>query len=238
MCDSGRLDEWNREEAFDWSANRRQFALAAMGTLAACATTPVRSGSAELAEEWVRFATPDGNMDAFFVRPAKGKHPAVLLWPDILAVRDSFMMMARRQAAQGYAVLVINQYYRSAPALQFNKGYKDFLAQGGFEKIGPWTRQLTADAIFRDATAAIAWLDRHPAVNKSRGVGTHGYCLGGPFTVWTAAAVPGRVRAAASFHGWGLVKPENPNSPHKLFEKTRASYIFAIGKNDDEKTPE
>lgn len=238
MCERDHFDEWNQGGVFDWAANRRQFAMGALGTLAACASPAARERSVGLAEDWVRVTTSDGMMDAFFVRPAKGRHPAILTWPDILSVRDAYQVMARRMAGQGHAVLVLNQYYRSAPALQFDRGYKDFLAQGGFEKIGPWIKELTADAIARDATAAISWLDRRREVDTRRGVGTDGYCLGGPFTVWTAAAVPSRVRAVASLHGWGLVKPDDPQSPHKMLDKTRARFLFAIGKNDDEKTPE
>jgi carboxymethylenebutenolidase len=208
-----------------------------MGALAACATTSAGGGESRLAEEWVRIATPDGTMDAFFVRPARGRHPAVLLWSDIMGVRDAYQVMARRQAAQGYAVLVVNHYYRSAPAPQFNRGPADFVAQGGFDRIRPWLRLLTADAITRDAAAAIGWLDARPDVDTSRGIGTHGYCLGGAFVVWTAAAVPERVRQAASFHGWALVTPEDPQSPHKMFGRTRADYLFAIGRNDDEGAP-
>jgi carboxymethylenebutenolidase len=154
-----------------------------------------------------------------------------------MGVREAYLAMARRQAAEGYAVLVVNHYYRSAPALQFNGGPSDFVAQGGFKKIEPWRLLLTADAVMRDASAAIGWLDSRRGVDTSRGIGTHGYCLGGAFVVWTAAAVPQRVRQVASFHGWALVKPEDPQSPHKLFGKTRASYLFAIGSNDDEKDP-
>lgn len=237
MCERDQVDEWNRGGAFDWAVNRRQFAMAAMGSLAACATGSVRGGSGALAEDWVRVATPDGTMDAFFVRPARGRHPAILTWPDILGVREAYKVMARRLAGQGYAVLVINHYYRAAPAPQFDRGWADFLAQGGFEKIQPWRAMLTADTIGRDATAAIGWLDRRPEVDTTRGVGTDGYCLGGPFTVWTAAAVPGRVRAAASLHGWRLVTDE-PQSPHRLLGRTQARYLFAIGQNDDAETPE
>jgi carboxymethylenebutenolidase len=236
MCERDQVDEWNRRGAFDWSTNRRQFALGAIGALAACATRPVSGGSGGLAEDWVRIATPDGTIDAFFVRPARGRHPAILTWPDILGVRDAFQVMARRLAGQGYAVLVINHYYRAAPAPQFNRGYADFLAQGGFEKIKPWREALTADAIGRDATAAIGWLDRRKEVDTARGVGTDGYCLGGPFTVWTAAAVPARVHAAASLHGWRLVT-DDAQSPHKLLAKTQARYLFAIGQNDDAEAP-
>lgn len=237
MCGRDQVDEWTRFGAFDWTANRRQFAMAAMGALAACATRSAASGSRDLIEEWVRIATPDGTMDAFFVRPAQGRHPAILTWPDIVGVRDAFQAMARRLAGQGHAVLMVNHYYRAAPAPQFARGAADFVAQGGFEKVRPWHEALTADAIGRDARAAIGWLDRRPEVDTARGVGTDGYCLGGPFTVWTAAAVPGRVRAAASMHGWRLVT-DDPQSPHRMLGKTRARFLFAIGQNDDAEAPE
>jgi carboxymethylenebutenolidase len=233
MCDQ---DHSNRAEAYDWTANRRQFALAAMAALAGCASGSGTVAANALVEEWVNVPTPDGTMQGFFVRPAKGKHPAILTWPDIAGVREAYLLMARRRAAEGYAVFVANNYYRHAPPLQFNRGSPDF-AQGGREKVRPWVNALTPDAITRDAQAVIAWLDRQPSVDVARGIGTDGYCLGGAHVVWTAAAVPERVRAVASLHGWGLVRPEQAESPHKLFGKTRASYLFAIGKNDDEKAP-
>src|SRR5918998_253079 len=122
MCERDQIDEWNRGGVLDWSANRRQFALAAMGALAACATRRVSGAGGALAEDWVRIPTPDGTMDAFFVRPARGRHPAILTWPDIMGVREAFKVMARRLAGQGYAVLVLNHYYRAAPAPQFDRG--------------------------------------------------------------------------------------------------------------------
>lgn len=239
MCERDQIDEWNRIGASGWPISRRQFAIAGVGTLAACASGSVGGGGGggALAEERVSVATADGAMDAFFVRPAQGRHPAVLTWPDVAGLRDAFEVIARRLAGQGHAVLVVNPYYRATAAPQF-RDFAQFRAQGGFEKVGPWRAALTADAVRRDAAAAIGWLDRRPEVDTGRGVGTHGYCMGGPFTVWTAAAVPGRVRAAASLHGGGLVKPDDPQSPHKLLDRTQASYLFAIGQDDDAKAPE
>jgi carboxymethylenebutenolidase len=234
VCSSEQME---RSDAFDWSANRRQFTLAAMGAMAACTTAAIAAGTDPVAEDWVRISTPDGTMDAFFARPAKGAHPAIVTWPDIMGAREAYLLMARRMAGQGYAVLVLNHYYRSAPAPQFRTG-AEFVAQGGFQKIGPWLKLLTADAIMRDAKAAVGWLDQRREVDRSRGVGTHGYCLGGAHVVWTAAAVPERVRAVASLHGWALVKSDDAKSPHKLFGQTKARYLFAIGQNDDQKTPE
>lgn len=236
MCERDQLDKWRRGGGFDWAVNRRHFALGALGTLAACASGPVGRANSRLAEERVLVATPDGVMDAFFVRPARGRHPAILTWPDVAGLREAFEVMARRLAGQGYAVLVVNPYYRAAPAPQFSD-FSSFRAEGGFEKVGPWRAALTPDAIGRDATAAVRWLDGRAGVDTSRGIGTHGYCMGGPFTVWTAAAVPGRVRAAASLHGGGLVKPDDPHSPHKLLDNTKARYLFAIAQDDDAEAP-
>lgn len=239
MCDDRQMRAM-REQGFDWTVNRRQFALlAAGGAVAACAPiagTGGEAGGDALVEETVSFATPDGTMDAFFVRPASGRHAAVLTWPDIAGVRDAFRVMARRLAAQGHAVLVVNPYYRSVAGEQF-QDFASFAASGGFQKVGPWRKQLTPEAVMRDATAAIGWLDRQASVDVRRGVGTHGYCMGGPFTVFSAAAVPARVRAAVSLHGGGLVQDDNAMSPHRLLPRTRASYHIAVAQDDDAKAP-
>jgi carboxymethylenebutenolidase len=235
MCERDQVEDWG-SRGFDWTLNRRQFAVGGLGALAACASGPTVGRPASLKEERVRVGTPDGVMDAFFVRPATGRHPAILTWPDIAGLRDAFEVMARRLAGQGFAVLVVNPYYRALPAPQF-RDFADFSTQGGFQKVGPWRAALTADAIKRDATAAIAWLDGRREVDTKRAVGTHGYCMGGPLAVWTAAAVPGRVRAAASLHGGGLVKANDPQSPHALLAQTKARYLFAIAQDDDAKEP-
>ena len=239
MCDDRQMRDL-RERGFDWTVNRRQFALlAAGGAVAACA--PMAGGAdaaaGALSEEMVRFATPDGTMDAFFVRPASGRHAAILTWPDIAGVREAFREMARRLARQGHAVLVVNPYYRAVPSDQF-ADFAGFAATGGFQKVGPWRKQLTPEAVMRDATAAIGWLDRQSSVDVRRGVGTHGYCMGGPFTVFSAAAVPARVRAAVSLHGGGLVRGEEPTSPHALLGRTRAAYHIAVAQDDDAKAPD
>ncbi|WP_109806768.1 dienelactone hydrolase family protein [Sphingosinithalassobacter portus] len=237
MCDRDEIAEWNRNGKRDWSFNRRQFVAAAAlsGALSACAGTDASSDP--IAEEMVSVTTPDGVMDAFFVRPTSGKHPAIITWPDIAGLRDAFKLMARRLAGQGYAVLVANPYYRSIPAPQF-ADFAEFLANNGFETVTPWRQQLTADAVMRDARDMVRWLDAQPSVDPARGVGTNGYCMGGPFTIFTAAAVPDRVRAAASLHGAALVVPDSPQSPDTMIRETQAQYLFAIAQNDDQKDPE
>lgn len=217
--------------------SRRQFAMA--GTVAILASCARASESAEgdtsLVERTVEIATPDGKADAYFLHPATGTHPAVIVWPDIAGLRDAFKIMARRLAASGYAVLVVNQYYRSsrAPVLA---NFSEWRTETGQAKLKPMIARIDPAATKSDAAAFVAWLDRQKAVDTKRGIGTSGYCMGGPFTVRTAAVAPQRVKAAASFHGARLVTGE-ADSPHRLLKDTQASYLFAIGRNDDAKEP-
>jgi carboxymethylenebutenolidase len=218
--------------------SRRQFGLlgAAATAVAACSTSGARGeDGAVLTEQDVTVPTPEGTADGFFVHPATGSHPAVLLWPDIAGLRDAYKAMARRLAGAGYAVLVFNHYYRSAKAPVL----ADFAAwrtAEGRARLQPMIAAITPAGTARDAAAAVAWLDQQGAVDTKRGIGTSGYCMGGPFTVRTAAAVPLRVKAAASFHGAALVTDQS-DSPHKLLGQTQAGFLFAIGRNDDAGAP-
>jgi carboxymethylenebutenolidase len=216
---------------------RREFAaLGAAVTIAACSGGKGEARPpADLTEAMVQVTTPDGTADAFFVHPAKGACPGVLLWPDIGGLRDAFKTMARRLAGSGYAVLAVNPYYRSARAPVL-ASFAEWRTPEGQARLQPMIALITPEVTTRDATAFVAFLDAQPAVDKRRKIGSNGYCMGGPFTVRTAAAVPGRVGAAASLHGASLVGTD-PDSPNNLLARTRASYLFAIGRNDDARDP-
>ena len=241
MCDEAKLARWARE-----GLNRRQFGLLT-GVAAVGACAPVASGSngggdgdislPAMTERQVSFETPAGTMDAFFVAPVSGPSPAVLFWPDIASLREAKRNMARRLAGRGYAVLVVNPYYRDVAGQQF-QDFADFAGNNGFQKVKPWREKLTAEAIMADAPAAVGWLDAQPEVDTARGIGTQGYCMGGPFTFWSAAAVPGRIKGVASFHGGGLVRDDNPMSPHRTFDDTQARYLVAIAQDDDADAPD
>lgn len=235
MCDESKLQEWARG-----AINRRQFgALGGAAALAACASGASESMAQPLPglkERGVTFATADGQMDGFFVQPESGSHPAVILWPDIASIREAKRNIARKLAQSGYAVLVVNPYYRDVAGEQF-ADFAAFIAGGGFQKVGPWRGKLNAETIMRDASAIVGWLDGQEGVDRSKGIGTQGYCMGGPFTVWSAAAVPARVKAAASFHGGGLVRPDNPMSPHAVLGKVDGALLIAVAQDDDAKAP-
>lgn len=236
MCDDLTAHEEEAALARKGIGRRDFAALSAAAVIAACTAGDGEAKTKRaLTERSVTFPTPDGTADGFFVHPAKGKHPAVLLWPDIAGLREAYQVMARRLAEAGYAVLVLNHYYRNAPA-PIMKSMAEWRTPEGQERLKPMIAAINPEATMRDAKAAIAWLDAQKAVDRKRGVGTQGYCMGGPYTMRTAFAVPDRVRAAASFHGGGLVT-DKPDSPHRLFAQTRASYLIAIARNDDARSP-
>lgn len=238
MCDEEKITRWARE-----GLNRRQFgALGGMAAVAAC--TQIDGGAdgsmitlPAMSEQTVTFSTFDGTMDAFYVAPATTPVPGVILWPDIAGLRESKRDMARRLAGRGYATLVLNPYYRDEQG-QIWEDFADFAGNEGWPKAREMRKKHTPEAIMRDAKAAVAWLDGRDEVDASRGIGVQGYCMGGPLTMWSAAAVPDRIKAAASFHGGGLVRDDNPMSPHRLMDEMQASLLIAIAQDDDAEAPD
>ena len=188
-------------------------------------------------EKNVEIKTPDGSCDAAFIHPASGAHPAVIIWPDAFGLRPSMRDMAKRLAAAGYSVLVPNPFYRVAKSPVFEDASKvDFQKERA--KINPLMGSITADGtVERDAPAFVAWLDMQKEVDRNKKIGTQGYCMGGGLVVRTAAAVPSRIGAGASFHGGGLVT-DRPNSPHLLAPKIKARMYFGIATNDDMQQPD
>ncbi len=228
-------DEWT-EAADDAALTRRGLSrrdFAAIGgalAIAACAQ-PGNGKASPLREAMVRVNTPDGYADCFFVHPARGKHPGVIMWPDIGGLRDAFKVMARQLAASGYAVLAVNQFYRSAPSPVLSS-FAEWRTPAGRAKLAPMIAQLTQEATMRDAAAFAAFLDAQPRVDSRRKIGTQGYCMGGPHAIRTAAAAPARIGAVASFHGAGIAT-DKPDSPHLLLARTQATFLIAVARNDD-----
>jgi carboxymethylenebutenolidase len=180
--------------------------------------------------------TPDGTANAFFVHPKSGTHPGILVWPDILGLRDTFKSMATRLAAAGYAVLVINQYYRTSQD-QVLASWDEWMTDDGKAKLQPNLDAITDDGIKSDGGAMIDWLDAQDVVDTKKKAGTSGYCMGGPFTFRTADAKPDRVGAVASLHGANLVT-DMSDSPDKLIADLKAAMLIAIAQNDDQRQPD
>ncbi len=235
MCNEKTVEDANAYLEKTGQLSRRTFTSgSAAATLALM--LPVPANAAEVTESEVNVPTPDGTADCYFVHPANGKHPGVIIWPDVLSLRPAFRAMAKRLAQSGYAVLVINPYYREAKAPVVAEG-ASFQDQETRDIVLPLAMALSKQTTMSDAGALVQFLDAQPAVDTSRQMGVMGYCMGGPFTMFTAAAVPDRIGAGASFHGGRLVV-DGPDSPHLLIPQMKASFLFAIAENDDEKEPE
>jgi len=216
---------------------RREFVVSVAAGLATTAGTAA-AAALEVIEKDVSIKTPDGMCDAAFIHPKSGSHPGVLLWPDAFGLRPVTRDMAKRLAAEGYSVLVPNPFYRVSKAPFTDASNFNFQNQADMAKLQLLMASVNAEgAAEKDAVAYIAFLDAQKEVNKSKKIGTQGYCMGGPLIMETAAAVSNRVGAAASFHGGNLVT-DGPNSPHLLAPKIKARMYFGIAANDDARQPD
>jgi carboxymethylenebutenolidase len=229
MCDK----DHSLEDLKSWEASglvtRKQFGM--MLGAGAMFMLPKVANAVTVTEQEVTIKTPDGTCDAYFVHPASGNAPGVLVWPDIFGLRPAFKTMGKRLAESGYSVLVVNPFYRVKKAPTAEQG-----AATPIQGLVSLMNALTPATQKTDATAFIAWLDQQQSVAKNKKIGTQGYCMGGPIAFRTAAASD-RVGAVGSFHGANLVVANDPNSPHTMATKTKAQYLVAIAQNDDASKP-
>jgi carboxymethylenebutenolidase len=229
MCDQDHFDDDAHEYEKRGLVTRRQFGV--MVGAGVCMVLPQVANAQAVTESDVTITTPDGTAEAYFVRPATGTAPGVLVWPDIFGLRPAFRQMGKRLAGSGYAVVVVNQFYRARKLPIAPNG-----ATTPILELLPLAQALNETTHMTDAKAFVAWLDNQPSVAKDRKIGTQGYCMGGPMAFRTAAAMPDRLGAVASFHGGGLVT-EQPNSPHLQASKTKAQFLIAVASNDDARSP-
>jgi len=232
MCEH---DDFNEFASRQPSLSRRRFGALALGA-GVTAALPRGAHAEDTQGADIAVKTPDGTADAYFVHPSTGRHPGVLMWPDIFGLRPAFRAMATRLAESGYAVLVVNLFYRiqKAPTAPEHPDFGDPDTRKALLALAGSLSPATAAT---DATAFIGFLDANPAVDQRRKAGTLGYCMSGPIALRTAAALPGRIGAVATFHGGGLVTSK-PDSPHLLIPQIRAHALIAIAASDDAQEPD
>jgi carboxymethylenebutenolidase len=235
MCDKDSIDDIIEFQLKNPGMSRRRFGALSLGAGLMSLLPPV-AGAIEVQESEVDIKTADGTADAYFVHPAKGAAPGVLVWPDIFGLRPAFRQMGKRLAESGYSVLVVNPFYRTqrAPTAPEHPDFNDVATRAALMGL---MNSLTPTTVVTDARAFVAYLDSQPSVSRKHKMGTTGYCMGGPFTMRTAATFPDRIGAGASFHGGSLVT-DKPDSPHLLIPKIKAHYLFAIAENDDQRQPD
>jgi carboxymethylenebutenolidase len=232
MCENDDFDQMVQYQRRGANLSRREFGALSVGA-GLLSLVPAGAYAADTTGADVTITTPDGTCDAYFVHPAKGKHPAVLIWPDIFGLRPAFKQMATRLAESGYSVLVINPFYRIQKAPTSTTTTFDATTRAALTKMMGSLSPATAAT---DAGAFVPWLDSQPSVDKKKKIGTTGYCMGGPYTFRMAAQFPDRVGAIATFHGAALAN-DKPDSPHLLIPKMHVSALIAIAESDDMQDP-
>jgi carboxymethylenebutenolidase len=181
-------------------------------------------------EEAIEIRTADGTADGFIYR-AEGERrlPGAIHLTDIGGIRPSHREMARRLADKGYTVLMPNVFYRTTkpPVIDITIGMGD---ERTMKRFGELRAPLTPEAVERDGKAYVNFLAGHDAVS-GKSIGLVGYCFTGAFAMRTAAAVPDKVAAVASFHGGGLYTDE-PTSPHLVLPRIKARLYFGHATKD------
>jgi len=219
----------------DSRLSRRTFGLMT-AALAGTAGTAFAQDSVEQRDVSVK--TADGDCDAVLFHPkGDGKWPAVLIWPDIMGLRPVFRDMGARLAAQGYTVLVVNPFYRSAkaPVVGDNFNFGDPASRA---LLMGYRGAMSDAGVDSDASAYLAFLDAQPQTDTAKKAGVQGYCMGGALSFRTAAAVSDRIGAVGSFHGGNGLVTDKPDSPHLLIPRTNAAFLVCQAQNDDASQPQ
>ena len=181
-------------------------------------------------------ATPDGVADCYLTTPdGDGAHPGVLFMIDAIGLRPRIEEMADRIAAQGYAVLAPNLFYRGGRAPLWETPVLDDPESRGrfFQSLGPLMGALTPTAIVSDGGPYLDTLEEI----AGGPVAITGYCFGGRLGWTIAAAYPDRVAALGGFHTGRMVTDEQ-DSAHLLAPRVQAEVYWGHADEDQSMTAE
>src|SRR5204862_2588982 len=167
MCDQDHFEEDRQQYEALGLVTRKQFGV--MLGAGVAMMLPRVANAVTVTESDVTVMTPDGAADCYFVHPASGTAPGVLVWPDIFGLRPALRNMGKRLAESGYSVLVVNPFYRTKKAPTADAG-----AATPIQQLMPLARSLNETTQMTDAKAFIGWLDKQSSVAKNRKVGTQG----------------------------------------------------------------
>ena len=184
-------------------------------------------------QQELKLAMPYGITDAVLYTADDGKPlPGVLLVPDVWGIRETMREMALRVAAEGYTVLMPNPFYRVSAPPVFPFARKDAAPEQVMQRIGELLDPLTPGAIDADAGVYLDFLSSQPTI-AAGGVGVVGFCIGGLISFRAPAVRPDKVAVAASFHGGGLYKANDPGSAHLRLPKMKSKLYFGHAFDDN-----
>jgi len=220
--------------------SRLALAGALLSPLASCESTPPQSasaGAAAVAQTAVNIQMPAGTAEGLLFTPqGRRQWPAVLVWTDLVGLRPAYADLGRKLAAEGYVVLVPDEFYRSA-RVEGRTSPAPLTPEQSRERATKWTAAISDEASEADAKAYFAYLDALPQVDKTRKAGTIGYQYGAPYAFHTAFAMPDRIGAVAVLHPFRIATTR-PNSPHLFVNRSKAAYYVALATVDDAREPD
>jgi carboxymethylenebutenolidase len=187
-----------------------------------------------MSEQAIEFRTQDGTVDGYYYPPPSGDAPGVLHLTDIGGIRPVARELAARVAEQGFAVLLLNVFYRTdkTPIWKFPMVWGE---DKSMQRFGELVKPLTPDAVQRDAVAFTDQLASLKGVAKDKKLGVVGYCFTGSVAMRVAAAAPQKIGALASFHGGGLYN-DSPVSPHLVLPQIDKSARLYFGHTSEDRT--
>lgn len=209
--------------------SRRGFMTASAATAAGytLAAGPVRADvittdANGLAAAMAKIKVPEGEMPAYFARPAGIKNPPVILVAmEIFGLHEYIKDVTRRLAKLG-AFAVAPDYY-------FQKG--DLTKVTEMSQLIPLVNSKPDAELLTDLDSTVAWA-KSQGGNTSR-LGMIGFCRGGR-NVWEYAAHSSALKAAVAFYGPPVDAPNPlwPKSPMKLAPDMKAPVLGLYGEAD------
>ena len=172
-------------------------------------------------KQTVEIKTQDGTMPAHWSLPeGDGPFPAVIVLIEAFGLVPHIEEVADRLAAEGYASLAPDVYYRSLPD---NKvGYDEL------PKAIKLMQAVKDDAFIEDMKSAIDFMDQTGKV-KAGSLGVTGFCMGGRLAFLSACELPDKIAAAAPFYGGGIAnhleQASNIACPMLLFFADQDGFI-------------
>jgi carboxymethylenebutenolidase len=158
----------------------------------------------------------------FVASGAGGPHPGIVVVPDVRGIYDHFHEVARRIAARGYAVLVLDLYAREGPP-----------ELPSMDAVFRFMRALPDTRVLGDVQAAIDWLAARPET-RGRRIGVTGFCMGGKYALLAACACRG-LSAAVVWYGMlrvGEIDAANPEHPLDALGRLGCPLLGLFGKED------
>jgi carboxymethylenebutenolidase len=154
--------------------------------------------------------------------PTTGRHPGLVVVPDVRGLSDHYRDVARRFAREGFFALAVDLYSREgAPDLP------------DMDAVFRWIRALPDTRVLGDLAAAVGHLARRPEVDPAA-IGITGFCLGGQYALMAACTVPG-LAACVSWYGmlrYAQTDAVKPASPLALASELACPYLGLFGEED------